>query len=62
MTIQIGVKNLDSRENAVVCVKVQTRDGQPVPGNPDSELRGGEETSKYVVNGLRILVEEVRNG
>jgi hypothetical protein len=62
VTIQIGVKNLDSRENAIVAVKVQTPGGEPVAGNPDTELKGGEGTEKYVHDGQRLVVEEVRNG
>lgn len=62
MTIRIGVKNMDSRENAIVAVKVQTPNGDPVPGNPDTELKGGEETDKYVHSGQRLVVEELKNG
>lgn len=62
MTICIGIKNLDSRENAIVAVKVQTPDGHPVAGSPDTELKGGEETDKYVHSGQKLVVEEIKNG
>ena len=62
MTIQIGVINKDSRENAIVAVKVQTPAGEPVSGNPDTELKGGESCDKYVHSGQRLVVEEIENG
>ena len=62
MTIQIGVINKDSRETAIVAVKVQTPSGEPVPGNPDVELKGGQSIDKYVHSGQRLLVEEIQNG
>jgi hypothetical protein len=62
VTIQIGVKNLDSRDGAIVVVKAQTADGKPVEGSMDTDLRGGEETEKWVHVGQRLVVEEVRNG
>ena len=62
MTIQIGINNLDSRENAVVTVKVQSLDGLPVEGNPDTVLKGGEETEKYVHSTQRLVVDEIQNG
>ncbi len=62
MTIQIKVKNLDSRPEAIVTVKVQDLDGKPNAGNPDTELKGGEEVDKYVHSTQRLVVEEVKNG
>jgi hypothetical protein len=62
VTIQIGVKNLDSREGAIVVVKAQTADGKAVEGSMETTLRGGEEAETYVHAGQRLVVEEVRNG
>lgn len=62
MTIAIKIANTDSRENAVVVVKHQSPDGTPVAGTPDTELKGGEETAKYVHSGQRLVVEEIKNG
>ncbi len=62
MTISIHIKNADSRENAIVAVKVQTPNGEPVSGCPDVELKGGEEVEKLVHRDQRLVVEELQNG
>ena len=62
MTIAIKVINTDSRENAIVAVKTQSLAGDAIVGVPDTNLRGGEETTKYVHSGQRLVVEEIRNG
>lgn len=60
MTIQMKIKNLDSRKTAIVTVKTQTSKGEPVSG--DTQLAGGEEVDKYVHSDQRLVVEETQNG
>ncbi len=62
MTIRISVKNLDSRETAVVAVSCRGTDGEPVPGAPVNELRGGQECLVYVHNQQSLHVEEISSG
>lgn len=60
MTISIKVSNTDSRENAVVVVKRQSTQGEPVAGCPDIELSGGKDVEVHVHSTQRLVVEEVR--
>jgi|JI10StandDraft_1071094.scaffolds.fasta_scaffold10096_11 hypothetical protein len=62
MTISICIRNTDTRREAIVAVKIQTPAGEPIAGCPDTELKGGDEATKYVHSGQRLVVEEVKNG
>lgn len=62
MTIGIKITNTDSRQEAIVAVKVQDENGEPVSGSPDTLLKGGEEVEKYVHSTQRLVVEEIKNG
>ena len=62
MTIAIKITNADTRETAIVAVKVKSTDGREDHGTQDVQLKGGEETTKYVHSGQILVVEEIKNG
>lgn len=57
MTIQVSIKNEDSRETAVISVSVENE----VTGNRGAStlLKSGESTSMYVYKGNNLVIEEV---
>lgn len=59
MTIQIEIKNNDSRENAIVSVETINPDMSSV--STMVHLKGGQTISRYVYDTQSILIKEVRN-
>ena len=61
MPIKISIKNLDSSQDAVIMVKMQKANGEPVSDTyaSDTRLRGGEEIEKFLHIGQHLVVVEI---
>lgn len=62
MTIEIEVKNKDSRKNAIVCVDVVASDAVELTPERSTELKGGESITEFVHSGQSLVVKEIQNG
>jgi hypothetical protein len=64
MSINVKIINDDSRPKAIIRVKVVDQDtGNDIEGGyKNIELIGGEQVTRLIHSGTKIIIEEIQNG
>ncbi len=62
MTIEVTIKNSDSRDTAIIGLQVNNSNGDIAAEESTHVLKGGEEKTVYVHSTNFVVVKEIRNG
>lgn len=62
MTIQLNIKNEDTREGAIVDVCNCNPDGTDMPGGATHQLKAGEDCTVHVHSGQAVRIQEKAAG